>query len=101
MTTSIREVEPRFYMFEMGEDFVVALDLEDAWAVWCETTGCTRGGDDLEESDVAQVRDDRVFKCWVDEAGDPCDHGEGVLQEHTAEEWARQLGRCFAFSDNY
>jgi hypothetical protein len=98
--TTPRDPGARLHMFEMGEDYVVAFDLEDAWAVWSEVTGCIRG-DDLEEDAAIRILDDLKIKCWVDTTGTPCDHGEGVLQEHTAERWTHQLGRGFAFSNNF
>jgi hypothetical protein len=73
-----------------------ASSIEDATQLWCETTGNTC--DDLFEADVLQLDDTHKMKCWVNTSGQPCEHGDGELQEHTAIEWARLLGRGFAFS---
>lgn len=91
------------HMFFIGDsDYVVADSIDDAWSVWEETTNSKRGEafDDVDEA-CELLPDDKVLACSVDGNGEPCEIGEGSTVKKTAIEWARQLGRCLAFSDNY
>lgn len=90
------------HMYYIGDsDHVVARSVDDAWEVWEETTGCVRG-DVFDEPDEAieTEPDDKVLKVWTDDDGEPCEHGQGELTAKTAGEWARQIGRSFAFSED-
>lgn len=75
--------------------------LRNAWRVWEAETGCRRDDEGMASSDCRLLAEDSQIGCSVDAEGVPCEHGSGETQRLTTIEWARKLGRGFAFSENY
>ncbi len=92
------------HVFDIGDDWVVARDLDDAWAVWLEFLGATAADDYSDQrEELTQISDTRELTIWVGDSGKPDEpHGEGcTLATMLAAEWARQQGRGFLASSNY
>lgn len=92
----------QLHVFEMGPDTVIAYDVEDAWAVWCERLGEKR--EDYEPWDEpAQLDDDKPLKIWSDSDGVICEPGEdgGAVATRTCREWADREGRGFLCSTEW
>lgn len=97
----VDETEDLHMFYIADSDYVVATSIDDAWTVWEEQTGSKRT--DEEDYECELVADDRVIGCQVDASGEPCEVGGpgSRTEEIKAVEWARKLGRGFAFSENY
>lgn len=80
----------KLLVYEICEDFVVAHDPDDAWAVWSEHTGERR--DDYEGNfyPIPVTRDLDI----------KMDDGSGTIVKST-EQWAACNGRGFLASRNY
>jgi hypothetical protein len=94
---------PKLNMYYVGEsDYVIAASEADAWAVWEAAVGSTKE-DSFDAEDIPGlcdlIPDDREIACFVNENGEPDDHGERL--KITAREWCAKLGRGMAFSENY
>jgi len=85
------------HVFEMtsGPDWVVAADVDDAWAVWSEHTGEKR--EDYEDSDGWEQLDDASdVRIAEDLSADAL-----VWNTKTCAQWAADEGRCFLCSTEY
>ena len=56
---------PTLHLFCNGEDTVSAADVEDAWAVWCETSGEKRE-DYVDSMQWEQIADDKPYTIVTD-----------------------------------
>ncbi|HMI84847.1 MAG TPA: hypothetical protein VK550_12190 [Polyangiaceae bacterium] len=84
-------------------DTVIARDVDDAWLVVEETTGCTREENDLGEVEFVQLDESRLFKLRCE--GEPIENNfpsyygwtkdeRGVwCSERTCAEWVQHAGR--------
>jgi hypothetical protein len=94
------------HLFTDGTDTVTAADVEDAWAVWCETIGEKR--EDYPDTEWSQVPDDQPFLIVMDLDDHPEYKGyplSGRYDNHAnvtkpAAEWAAQ-GRGFLCSTEW
>jgi len=76
--------ELELHVFSSECDWVVAENPDDAWAVWCESTGESRL-DYEEDFDFALEPDDKVLTIWDEDAGfDHCDC-KAKLDAHKAD----------------
>jgi hypothetical protein len=87
-----------------SRETVIARDIEDAWRVVEETTGCTREENDLDEVEFVQLDGAQLFKLRCE--GEPTEYGypsnegwtkdelRGVWRsERTCAEWVQHAGR--------
>jgi hypothetical protein len=58
-------------VFHNGCDWVVALDAEDAWNVWCEASGESRD-DYKDDMEWGAEPDDKPLTIWHDRPTGPC-----------------------------
>lgn len=65
MSTSQGSTMSRLFVFKGDCDHVVARDEEDAWEVWCESTGEIR--EDYEEQYFELCPDDKTLSIWTDD----------------------------------
>jgi len=86
------------FKFEGGEtEWVVAADLDDAWAVYCETMGGVRSDYDGDELEVTQLPEDEPLSMWEHPSGELAEIGEDGARtvERPASERAAKEGRGF------
>ncbi len=77
-------------------DWVVAKDEQDAWTVWCESSGESK--EDYDDSMTwEEIPMDNVLTLFNDECGMA---GDGP-RSRTVEEWIKINGRGFLMSTEY
>ena len=64
------------HVFTNNYEGVVAADIDDAWAVWCNTTGENR--EDYPDSEWEMLPDDSMLAIWLDDTTPTTDCGCGV-----------------------
>ncbi len=90
------------HVFANDCEWVVARDVDDAWAVWTEAIGADPK--DLKEEDpFEQLPDDKPVTMHANAAGEVAEVGEpGVAPlTQTAAEWAARHGRGYLGTTEY
>jgi hypothetical protein len=73
------------HIFQNDCDWVVAESIDDAWAVWCETTGEKREDYDDDRHFWTQLPDDQPLRIWHED-NDPAECGCKALFEQDERE---------------
>ena len=89
----------KLHVFQVGPDTVIAVDTDDAWAVWCAHPSESRVDYDTGPDTMQQLPDDQVIVVLVDDLGNISDVGKAVGK--TAARWTEIEGRGFLCSTEY
>ena len=84
------------HVFCNGTDKVIATDIEDAWAAWCETTGESREAYSGETWAWEQMPDDASLPIMRDP-----ESGDRTKDTLTCAEWVAKDGRGFLCSTEW
>lgn len=85
-------------------DWVVAENLDDAWAAYAEHMDSTVDrvlSDFASDDPLEPLPDDKVLKLWLTADGKVAEIGDGTLTELAAGEWASRMGRGYLASTEY
>ena len=87
------------FVFEIGPDYYIAHDEEDAWSLWEDHSGETR--EDYKNEPCVRLSDDAKISILVDEDGVIVDNHDADVLTLTAREWIEREGHGFLCSSEF